>query len=424
MANGLCWVILGALLLVPLTHGNALGYVAMLGAVGGFFVADRPTYRAVLAMPQTRILIVAFVLLAIAIVAVSGPFSHDTLVAFDFTPFLLVIPANAVFLHARIGRPALAIAVLSAGGAIVALLVAGFQFVVLDNTRPGGWELSPIHFADLGVTLGFLGLGGLLVETPPRWAALLWLAPLAGLVAAILSGTRTALLVAVVEAVLAVIYFVRRYRLPLRTTLGAIIALVAAAIIVSLLAPVLHLGRAFDVIGVFEQLFSDQRVTDYTAGVRLDQYQAALKAIANAPIFGHGWRDQVQSALQYMSPASQRAYAIEHWGYIHDEFLSFSVGMGFFGALSWVLMTAYPIVALVRAPQSSEPAARNYMTLAAWAGILIGGLSDVLFNTELTKTFYCFIPGAIVILCSTRPLSLQHPAVLMDSVHASIGETP
>ncbi len=231
-----------------------------------------------------------------------------------------------------------------------------------------------------------------------------------------------------VEAALAVIYFVRRYRLPLRTTLGAIIALVAAAIIVSLLAPVLHLGRAFDVIGVFEQLFSDQRVTDYTAGVRLDQYQAALKAIANAPIFGHGWRDEVQSALQYMSPASQRAYAIEHWGYIHDEFLSFSVGMGFFGALSWVLMTAYPIVALVRAPASSEPAARNYMTLAAWAGILsIGGLSAaVLFNTEgFTKTFPLFHPRRDRdSLPRRRPPSLQHPAVLMDSVHASIGETP
>ncbi len=125
-------------------------------------------------MPQTRILIVAFwKLLAIAIVAVSGPFSHDTLVAFDFTPFLLVISGKrGLFSALAPAGPRSPIAVLSApGGAIVALLVAGFQFVVLDNTRPGGWELSPIHFADLGVTLGFLGLGGLLVETPPRWAA-------------------------------------------------------------------------------------------------------------------------------------------------------------------------------------------------------------------------------------------------------------
>jgi O-antigen ligase len=337
---------------------------------------------------------------------------------------VLVIPANAVFLRARMGRPALAIAALSAGGALVALLVAGFQFVMLNNTRPGGWELSPIHFADLSVTLGFLGLGGLLVETPPRWALLLWLAPPAGLLAAILSGTRSALLVAAGEAILALVFFVRRYKLSVRVVLGAVIALIAIAVVMALLAPALHLSRAFDVVGVFEQLLSDQHVTDYTAGVRLDQYQAALKSIANAPIFGHGWRDQVQSALQYMSPASQRAYAIEHWGYIHDEFLSFSVGMGFFGALSWVLLTAYPIAALLRAPASDEPSARNYMTLVAWAGIVIGGLSDVLFNTELTKTFYCFIPGAIVILCSTRPLSLQHPAVRMDSVHASIGETP
>ncbi len=93
--------------------------------------------------------------------------------------------------------------------------------------------------------------------------------------------------------------------------------------------------------------------------------------------------------------------------------------MGLLGALAWVLLMAYPIVALVRAPRSPEPAARNYMTLVAWAGIVISGVSDVLFSTELTKTFYCFIPGAIVILCSESPPGLLAPSTVAASATAA-----
>jgi len=410
---------LGALLLVPLTRGNALGYVAMLGALCGLaFIGDHAAYHAVLTMPSIAMLIAAFVLLAISVVVVSG-LSNDTLVAFNFTPFLLAIPAYVVFLRARLARPAVSIAALAAGGAAVALVVAAFQHFAQGNDRPGGWELSPIHFADLAVILGFMGLGGLLVETPPRWAWLLWFGPLAGVLAGILSGTRSALLVAGGAAVLALIFLVRRYRPPVAIVLGVIAGVVALAVALDLIAPEVHLTRAFDVVGVLDQMLSAKQVSEFTVAVRLDQYQAALREIASAPLFGHGWREDVQAAVPYMSPATQAAYFQAHWGYIHDELLNFTAAMGLLGALAWVLLMAYPIVALVRAPRSPEPAARNYMTLVAWAGIVISGVSDVLFSTELTKTFYCFIPGAIVILCSESPPGLLAPSTVAASATAA-----
>jgi O-antigen ligase len=146
-------------------------------------------------------------------------------------------------------------------------------------------------------------------------------------------------------------------------------------------------------------LLSGRRVVDLTAAVRLDQYQAAVRAFFDSPIFGHGWRHEIESALQYMSPATREAYRLGHWGYIHNDFLSFSVGMGVFGSVAWVLLFAYPVVAILEKPAYPGPSARTFLTLVVWLGILVSGLSDVLFKTELTRSFYCFIPTAIMILC-------------------------
>jgi len=46
--------------------------------------------------------------------------------------------------------------------------------------------------------------------------------------------------------------------------------------------------------------------------------------------------------------------------------------------------------------------ATAYVVLVVWLGFLVGGLTDVLFRQELTKSFYPFIPSAILMM-TRRP---------------------
>jgi O-antigen ligase len=396
----LVWGILITLLVVPLTYGNAIGNIAILLGLLTLFVADRGAYRVVFGLPHIRMLAASFGLLAIATLVVAGT-SPDALVLFDFTPFLLAIPVSAVFLRAKIPDAQFQLSWLALVGTLVACGVAVFQYVVLHNTRPGGWELSPIHFADIAVTLGFMSGAGLLNRASRAWP-LFALGPFLGVGAGLLSGTRSSLLVAVALLLLWLVCFIRRatWRRALIPVLGAVVVVGGTAAAVPGVAT-----RVIDVGDLLRQIASAQPVDGPQFGFRLDQYEGAVRAFADSPVFGHGWRHQVQSALPYMSPSAQRDYAVEHWGYIHDEFLNMAVGMGGFGVIAWLLLMGYPPAAVFWARRHGRLSAEAvYLVLAPWLGILVGGLTDVLFNTELTKTFYCFIPTAILMLTWRREL--------------------
>jgi O-antigen ligase len=392
------WAILGALLLVPLTYGNALGNAAMLVSLAApLFLRDAAAYRTALGLPSVRLLLGAFACLAISVIAMSRSV-NDALIVFDFAPFLLTVPVAALCLRARIPDAASRIAFLALGGAMIGLVVAAYQYFVERQPRPGGWELSPIHFGDLAVILGFLSLAAL-GKSGSRWRRICWAGPPVGVAAAVLSGTRGALVVAVVLAPVAVWHLWIVYRPRPIAVAGVAAAIFGLFLLLGGGALAFGIGRALDATGIVFDLLSGRRVVDLTAGVRLDQYQAAVRAFFDSPIFGHGWRHEIESALQYMSPATREAYRLGHWGYIHNDFLSFSVGMGVFGSVAWVLLFAYPVVAILEKPAYPGPSARIFLTLVVWLGILVSGLSDVLFKTELTRSFYCFIPTAIMILC-------------------------
>ena len=390
-ATALTWAILIVLMVVPLTYGNALGNLAIVLGIVALFVADRAAYAAVLGMPHIRLMIAAFASLAISIIVIGGATS-ESLIVFDFIPLLLAIPVSAVFVRAQISEAESKLPLLALLGAAVACSVALVQYFVLLNNRPGGWELSPIHFADLSVTLGFISVAGLMGKSTP-WRPIYALGPVIGVAAGALSGTRATLMVAAALFLLS-LGFMAAQKAGRHALLLGLVAIVLLVALVAL-GPSLGLYRALDL----GQLLGAREGNDVAFGFRLEQYQAAIKAFGDAPLFGHGWRHEVQSALQYMSDAARQDYLREHWGYIHDEFLSMSVGMGIFGSLAWVLLMSYPPVAVIWARRSGGlSAASTYMVLASWLGILVGGLTDVLFKTELTKTFYCFIPNAVLLL--------------------------
>ena len=394
VATLLAWGVLVTLLVLPLTVGNFIGDIAIvLGLVSLFFV-DREGYGEVLRMPHIWLLVGSFLLLAMAAAAFGGA-TTESLVAFDFVPFLLAIPICGVFRRALISRPEMKLPLLSLAGTAIGLCVVLGELIFLHTPRPGGWLYNPIYFADLAVTLGFIAAAGLM-DSSWRWWPVFAAGPVLGVATGILSGTRSSLFIAAADLIAFVVLALLRRR----AGRPGLVALLAVAMVLAgmlLVAPRIGMGRVLDLGQIADLPTAGDTVADAPFGYRLEQSSAALRAFADAPIFGHGWRHQMASALQYM-PAEARQTAVG-WEYIHNEFLNLVVGMGVFGGIAWLLLAAYPPVALLWARRRGNLSpATSYMVLVAWLGILLGGLTDVLFRQELTKSFYPFIPNAILML--------------------------
>lgn len=395
VATLLSWTVVVALLALPLTWGNALGNLAIIVAlIAPLTIWDRRRYGEALHMPHLWLLVAAFGLLAIPTLVRSWN-EPDALVVFDFFPFVLTMPVAAVLLRSRLRNAPETLGLLAFAGTAAGCLVAAYQVGVMHHERAGGWELSPITFGDLAVILGFMSLGAV-IEAGGRWTVLCWAGPILGLSAALASGTRSALLVAAPLLVLALV-FVWKTRARGQRLLSGLAIVGGLAVAVGAALALFRVERALDLFRVLSHLLSGEEVATRTAAFRLDQYQAALSAFADAPLIGHGWRHQVESILPYLSEASRQTALKQHWGYVHNDFLNFSVGMGLFGSLAWLLLFLSPPVALIwtRTPLLS---ARAYMLLTVWIGMTVSGLTDVLFNTELTKMFYCLLPSAILLL--------------------------
>ncbi|RYE08368.1 MAG: O-antigen ligase family protein [Hyphomicrobiales bacterium] len=397
LATGLTGLIALGLFGVATWYGNFGAYVAMGAALLGLLLVwNGGAYREVLASPGILMQVAAFVLLAIAILAVADSES-DRLFVFDFSPMLMAIPAAALFARARVGHGSTFMALVALAGTFAAASVTVYQGFILGAPRVGGWQNSPIHFGDLAVIVGYMSLGGVLL-TSLRWRALFLIGPVLGGFAAVMSGSRSSIIVAIVLAPFALYFLIRHSGWRLRNLLialaiGAAIVGVAAAFSGSRIERMLS---AFTVIG---ETLSGEPVGDSSFRYRLDMYQAGWKAFLDSPIFGHGWRHQMEAAFPYLTPDGQAGYQAEHWGYIHNEALSLGVGMGVLGFIAYVLLMAHPLALLAKAPRDTQTIPRTYLCLTVVIGVFVAGLTDVHFMAELFKTFYCFIPAAICFLC-------------------------
>jgi len=248
LARGLSWIILLALLVFPLTYGNALGNIAILAGLVAIFVADRAAYRQILRMPHIWMLVAAFLLLGFSAVVFGGA-TKASLIAFDFTPFVLAIPVSAIFMRSPVRDPEVRVSLLALAGTLVALGVALYQYIALHASRPGGWELSPIHYADIVVTLGFMSLAGL-VARPSRLSMIFAVGPLLGVVAGIMSGTRAVLFVVAIQFLFALWLLLRgRSRNQAAAILVGVVLIVAAILF---LAPALGFNRVLDLGGLLQ----------------------------------------------------------------------------------------------------------------------------------------------------------------------------
>jgi O-antigen ligase len=400
-------VVFAALLLLPCAYGNIAAYIAMLAVLLSVAVAfDADGFAYAWSQAGIRMLMAAFALISIAFIA--GPADYASIV--DFTPLLLAVPAAALFYRSGRANGALIFSSFCLAGSAVAAVVGAHDVLVRGAARASGLENSPIHYADEAIVLGFMALAGLLAPGRNKWRLLYLLGPPLGTVAMIFAGTRGAMLVAVALLALAGSFLFLSTRMTTRTKI--VVALGAPALIgVSLwIGQLFGFTRSLDVLPPILDTLAGRTPEDTSSSYRLEFYQAGIRAWGDAPIFGHGWHNQITSSLPYMNEAAQQGFLVEKWGYLHNEPLGFLVSGGVFGLAAYLLVMLSPFALLRTSPRDDQWTARLYLVLAIVIGMFVSGMTDVLFMAELPKTFFCIVPVCLVLFCRDAPPPLRQTA--------------
>lgn len=400
LRRSLAWIVVAVSILVWPALGNPTVYpVLVLFLLALFLGVERADLSWVVRQRWIQLFLVAFGLIAVAF-SLNATVPEDYGHILDFLVLPLSIPITLLVMQLGPRFDTVRLAQLCLASAAIALAVAVYGSVVLQEGRASGYELSPIQFADLAVIMGFMALGGFFVGGASRHWYLL-AGPFLGLGAAILAGTRGALLVALALCVVFVVCYVI-FHPAKRKTKFRILALLAAAVIVSLAWGYFAASSRFlDAITVATKLLQGSEI-DSSSAYRLEMYSSGLRAFLDSPIFGHGWTKQLESALPYMSPMGQEGYRVEKWGYIHNEALSFAVGAGLLGLLAYIVWMIAPFVGLAGIAPDTQSSARIYFISILVIGLLVAGLTEVLFMSELSKTLLVILVSVILVACRDR----------------------
>ena len=264
--------------------------------------------------------------------------------------------------------------------------------------RSSGIENSPIHFADLAMVMGFMAMAGIFRESGIKKIPYLF-GPVLGLVATLLADTRSAVLVGAALGIVFIVMFWRSWSASLATKMGALALAIGIAVAMLVVGSLLGFGRFFTVFEIVKQIVSGAALTDASTAYRLEMYRGGLLAFRDAPMFGHGWHNQVASAIAYMDEQAKQGFLIEDWAYLHNEPLGFAVSAGVLGIASYCLLMLSSLVGIGAIPKEQRLEGQLYLGLVLVVGLFVSGMTDVLFMSELPKTFFVFMSAAIVVLC-------------------------
>jgi len=395
-------ITLWALVLLPLVLSPVLGlltpYVSLLFVIPLFFVTlARGQMLEAYATYEARAFLAVFVVMAIVCVITADSVS-DALRAFNFTMLLACGPL-VLLMRQQAGRIVPdRIVQLALLGAVVGLaeLVVTVAIAAVFNTqtiRPTGPDIGPIVLSNGLLALGFVALGGALIDRTRRsWLYLV--APLAAIGSTILTGSRGPLLAVPVEIVVAAV-FIWRIRFASSPRVGWI---GLGAIIVAGLAGigVAARGRAGSMAEIAGTLLGGGTVADESTRQRLALYDAGSKSFLESPWIGHGWGNIMDSVRPLLPAADARLGNLPQ---LHNDVLNFAVGAGVVGVACYLAIITAPILGALRSPRDSFRILRLFGTTLLTIVYVGGGLTDLMFGFEFHTYLFTMLTAILIGLC-------------------------
>lgn len=290
-------------------------------------------------------------------------------------------------------------------GTLGAAGFAVYQKFYLLMPRAEGFSM-PITFGNVAIAMALMSLAGIQVFSKTRWAALPYIAFVAGVVASILSGSRggwLALLLCVVP-----LYSYGRQAFKKRTAfiLGGCVALLVTAYVIP------ETGvreRITDVSKEFSLYRSGN--PDSSVGARLEMWQGAWIMFVEHPLTGVG-RANYNEALKALIARGDIDPAMQQYQHAHSEMLHAMATQGFPGLLALLCLYGAPLLFFNRQLQH-QGLHRPY----ALAGLLLClsyidfGLTQVMFSHHVPSAFYALTVCILVGLC----LQEQRRAIGLDN---------
>ncbi len=379
------------LLLLPTVLGRLSTYIVLILAL---FVVLRPGISARFAArtpnPADGLFGLSFILVSLALLA-SANEPRDLAYILNFSPFLLMAPLRWELESRPRPDAGLWVARLALGGTVLSLGTALVQTLIFKATRVGQPIMNPFQFADTALLLGFLALIGLLVPGQHRrWPFLI--GPLAGIAAVMLSGTRGALLALPLLSVIAFGFALWRSRHRQAIALAGL-ALMGIAALFIILAPSLGLNRATE---AFQTLASAVQggTVDESTEQRLTLYWGGLAAFLANPIVGYGWGDMVPAIMPYV-PAEMLPI-VRTFRQLHNGLVSYAVGAGSLGILSFILVSIAPLVGVWRNRAKSAAQPWLYAALVLVGSYQIFQLTYILLGYEFHTLQYAVVTAIIL----------------------------
>lgn len=387
--------LLSAILLWPVI-GNAAAYLSLFLFLPAAIVGLRPDdVRRLMSASWVWLFWAGFGLLCLAFLLQPGGTGVSSIG--DFAIFA-VAPVIGLAM-APLGRTTLTLdrfAMLCLCATLVACAV-GMYGLSQGARRVTAPNLSPIHFANIAVILGFMGLGVTLVGSSRwRWLALA-AAPL-GLAASVAAGTRSAVIVGCALAALYAFFLVQRHALALWQKIVLPIVLSALVVGAFYVAHLAGYTRAFDALRAIWGTFTGDLSGDTSTAYRIEMYRSGWQAFLDRPWVGHGWHQQIEAAIPYLSEAALRGYERQQWGYIHNEPLSLAVAAGIPGFIAYFLFMAAPFAAMARTPEGPHRSLAGFLACIFVSGLVVSGMTDVLFMVELPKLLLVVVSACLFLL--------------------------
>lgn len=367
-------------------------YVALVAALASLVIAfDPPFLAAALRDWGVRCFLVSFFVLwfAFCLTAQSG---DDVLAFVDFLAFPVVIPAFALLARRAAPSRIMLVAVLATLGATVALLNGLYEVKILGAARAEGGT-SSIFFSGMAVLLGFFCLLGLLSSTS-KWRWLFLVGHAFALGAAILGGTRGAMLGYGATLLTFAAFALFFWRRPLQTRLLTVALVLLSAGLFSF--SMFDTSRVGTIATIVTEAATQGSIADTSTNQRFAIYKGGFYSFLESPIYGHGWWRRFAAAIPYMPEMGLEAMAHDNHAHLHNEILNFGSAAGVIGILAYLILMAAPVVSAIRSPRTVNWPIRVTGAVGLVACYMAMGLVDTMFVFEIPKSMYVLCSAVIM----------------------------
>lgn len=383
-------------------------YLALVAALASLiFAFDARMLGAALRDWGGRLFLLSFLVLWLAF-WLSAKTGDDVMAFVDFLAFPVVVPAFALLGRRAAPTRITLVAGLAALGATGALLTGLYEVKILGFPRAEGGT-SPIFFSGMAVLLGFFSLLGLLTSTS-RWRWLLLLGHAFALGAAILGGTRGAMLGYGATLLTFATYTLVFWRRPLKTRLLTVMLVLVTAGAFS--ATFFDTSRVGTIATVVTEAATQGNVADESTNQRFAIYRGGFNAFLESPIYGHGWWRRFAAAIPYMPELGVEAMAHDNHAHLHNDILNFGSAAGVIGILAYLMLMAAPLVSAVRSPRAANWPLRVTAAVGLVGCYMAMGLVDTMFVFEIPKSMYVLCSAVIMAFFLDGPPQPKnvHPA--------------